>query len=84
MPCLGSRPPPLLAAGAKIDPKDDTGRTPLYLAALEGHDKLVELLASKGADVNTKDRDGQTALSIASKRHHQAVVDMLLKHGAGK
>ena len=32
------------------------GRTPLYNASQEGHDKVVEVLIAAGADVNLADK----------------------------
>ncbi len=45
----------LLAAGADINAKDDSGETALHCAARAGHSKIVRVLIAKGADVNAKD-----------------------------
>ncbi|KAG8551139.1 hypothetical protein GDO81_003978 [Engystomops pustulosus] len=40
----------LLAAGADVNVKDKDGKTPLMVAALNNHERLVRLLIEKGAD----------------------------------
>jgi ankyrin repeat protein len=52
----------LIAAGAKIDTKNKDGQTPLYVAAINGLDAIVDLLLQKGAEINAKDTDGRTPL----------------------
>lgn len=47
----------LLHYGARIDAKDFFDRTPIYLAAIEGHLKVVELLTKKGATFELPDRN---------------------------
>ena len=39
----------LLSYGARVDEKDDMGRTPFQLAASEGHDEITKLLLEHGA-----------------------------------
>ncbi|KAF2790699.1 ankyrin, partial [Melanomma pulvis-pyrius CBS 109.77] len=45
-----------------IDSADCTGRTPLIIAAKNGHNDLVELLLKCGADHTLRDSSGRTAL----------------------
>ena len=41
----------LLQKGAKVESKDDFGKTPLSIAAGNGHEAVVELLLQNGAEL---------------------------------
>ncbi len=77
----------LLDAGARIDPRDEDGKTPLALAADLVHGEMVELLVVRGADVDTKDRAGFTPLITATRWGEgeaaiREVVEALIAGGA--
>jgi ankyrin repeat protein len=63
----------LLAKGADVNARDNTGGTPLILAAFEGRTNAVQILLAHGADVNAKDNKGETAL-MAAKRGGTALM----------
>ncbi|KZZ90271.1 Ankyrin repeat-containing domain protein [Moelleriella libera RCEF 2490] len=64
-----------------IDSKDGLGRTPLFLAAQQGHENIMQQLLKNGADVELKDRLGWTPLSVAASQGHGTIVDRLLEIG---
>jgi uncharacterized protein len=55
----------LLAAGANINARDDSGQTALHGAASWGWNGLVKTLAANHADLMAKDAQGRTAADIA-------------------
>jgi ankyrin repeat protein len=56
----------LIDRGARIDERDDRGRTALMVAAELNHEAAVDLLLSKGADKSLKDKQGKTAGDLTS------------------
>ncbi|RSL65920.1 hypothetical protein CEP54_004081 [Fusarium duplospermum] len=72
----------ILEQATDLEHRDETGRTPLVLAASEGYIELVKLLLGKGVDVDSKDEEGRTPLSYAAENGHMEVVTLLLDNGA--
>jgi ankyrin repeat protein len=73
----------LLLQGAKLDAKDENGRTSLMYASSGPYSETVEFLLKKGADVNLQGTlEGFTALMTAAAEGQVEVVRVLLSHGA--
>ncbi|XP_054652296.1 60 kDa lysophospholipase isoform X2 [Dunckerocampus dactyliophorus] len=68
--------------GSNLCLGDYDGRTPLHIAACEGHLKVVQYLLTVGATVYAKDRYGDTPLCNAVRFRHKEVVKLLRKTGA--
>ncbi|MEE2903215.1 MAG: glutaminase A [Myxococcota bacterium] len=59
-------------------------RSPLHLAAAEGHAEAVSFLLSVGISPNETDRWGGTPLEDAEAGHHHEVIELLRAHQAIK
>ncbi|KAL9094790.1 MAG: hypothetical protein Q9165_003061 [Trypethelium subeluteriae] len=60
------------------DTGDDSGMTPLHVAAARGADFAAKILLDYGANPNTKDASGRTALHLAIQNGHLATIQTLL------
>jgi ankyrin repeat protein len=69
----------LLKAGAKISGADDTGRTPLHVAAKSDNLHAAELLIKEGAKVMPRDNQRKTPLDYAESA---AMIKLLKENGA--
>lgn len=58
----------LMDAGARLDARNDSGWTPLHVAAENLHVWAVRLLVSAHCDVDAADEDGETALHIVAAK----------------
>lgn len=58
------------------------GRTPLHLAARNGHREMAELLIASGAKVDLQDNNSSTALHFAAAYNHRNVAEVLVSKGA--
>lgn len=65
----------LLDRHASIDAVDNRGRTPLMIAAENGHAEMVDLLISRGADPALKDKGGKTAFDLAPDERTRAKLE---------
>ncbi|KAK9800027.1 hypothetical protein SCARD494_01820 [Seiridium cardinale] len=72
----------LLEQGADPEHKNNTGKTPLIVAAEEGYFGLVELLLEMNVEVESRDEEGRTPLSYAAEKGHAEIVTLLLDKGA--
>jgi ankyrin repeat protein len=73
----------LLTAGAKASAANQSGATPMLLAATNGNAAILGRLIQAGADPNAPiSETGDTALMIAARTGKVDAVKMLLDHGA--
>lgn len=77
----------LIAAKANVTAADESGQTPLMLAAANSEGELVPLLLAAGAkpSINAKDKNGRTALINAAGAYRDsshATIMVLLANGA--
>lgn len=70
-----------IAGGTKPTFADYDLRTPLHLAACEGHAKIVDILLNNGADATFKDRFGNTAVDDAMHNGFLKVLGVMKKRG---
>ena len=70
--------------GAAIETKTSYGQTPLYLAAMNGHQEVVEFLLAKGASVNVSDTFYKAPMLVfVLQRKHYGVAKELIAKGGG-
>ena len=71
------------AAEVDVDVRDDWGRSPLMVAAMEGQADAVQCLVDAGASVALQDDEsGYSPLHRALLRGHLAVAAILVRAGA--
>jgi ankyrin repeat protein len=65
-----------------INIRNNIGRCPLYLAAVNGFESVVKILIDRGADTEATCSEGLTALQAAAANQHFHAVGALLAAGA--
>jgi ankyrin repeat protein len=71
----------LLRAGANVNLVDsDSGETPLWAAASNGHVQVVKELIKARADIHIRDKEnGETPLGVAYRKGRKRIVYLLLR-----
>ncbi|NWJ10085.1 ASB3 protein, partial [Crypturellus undulatus] len=72
----------LMEKGADKEYENDSGITPLFIAAQYGMLESLRMLISYGANVNCQAKDKATPLLIAAQEGHAKCVELLLSEGA--
>ena len=73
----------LLANGADVNGRINRAeKSPIFMAADEGHIEVIELLLDHEADIVTLDNDGFSVLIRTMFRKHYDIVGLLKQHGA--
>lgn len=71
----------LVAHGIDPNAADYDRRTPMHLAAAQGHEDVVQYFIQQGVDLNPRDRWGGTPLDDAYRHGHHHVARLLEQHG---
>ena len=73
-----------LEKGSSLEAKTPYGQTPLYLAAMNGHEEVVHFLLDKGASADVRDTFYKAGmLDFVLQRKHYGVAKALIAKGKG-
>lgn len=72
----------LIERNADIEYKNQVNDTPLHLAAIGNHVKVIQILADYGARLNGRNFQYETPLHLAAKTNRENAVKLLLELGA--
>jgi len=72
----------LLKRGAKVNARDDEGKTPLIVAVASGDVSLISGLLAYGADPNAQDHDGWTAAMHAVRSNEPKIFRLMGQYKA--
>lgn len=70
-----------LASGAELNAYNDSGMTPLMVAAYHGRREMVTALLEHGAELNAANSEGLTAAMLADDAGHEEIVRTLVALG---
>jgi ankyrin repeat protein len=69
----------LINDGADINFRNADGKTPINVAAMKGHTRVVELLIARGANLNISDNLNQSPLTVACRNSKDGADDIIDK-----
>jgi hypothetical protein len=72
----------LTARGERPDVRDDHGRTPLHVAAYNGHHRAMRALVAAGADPNALENDRYDTVTIGAVANDVPTLEVALALGA--
>ena len=62
-----------------VNAQGDTGRTPVFLAAMANRIDVIEYLADLGADLNIRDNDDMSPIEVAVANNRINIIEYLVK-----
>jgi ankyrin repeat protein len=68
----------LVAAGAEVNAKNESGETPLIVAAIQGRNDFSAMLIENGADVNAVDNSEHSATYYAAEGGFTGITEQLI------
>lgn len=72
----------LLDCGAKINNCAKNGSSPIYIACMNGNERIVQILLTNKADINLCEKNGASPLYIACQYGYDCIVKLLLERTA--